>query len=98
MNRYYNTRPDIVEMILLYPNEGDGFMTTTTEEAWRYLEHEFGLIKDERGRAEWKDPTPTGDRMIAIACTKTNGETFDGSITAGGKKVAVFRFGRFEEE
>lgn len=95
MNLYYSRRPDVVEMILLYPD--GSFMTTTTEESWRYLEHEFGLIKDEQGRAEWKDPSPTKDRMIGIACTKINGETFDGSITADGRKVAVFRFGRFQE-
>jgi hypothetical protein len=83
--------------MIILDHEGE-FTKLDTGEAWCYLEINCGIIKDDRGRAEWKDPTPTGNRMIAMACTKTNGETFDGSITVGGKKVAVFRFGKFEEE
>ncbi len=94
MNRLYNTRPDIVEMILLCSGQPTNH---TTEEAWRYLESNVGIIKDGNGRAAWKDPTPTGNRMIAIACTKLNGQTYDGSINHKGKKVAVFRFGKFDE-
>lgn len=94
MNHLYNKRPDIEEMILLC----SGAPTThTTEDAWSYLEKECGVIKDKNGRAAWKDPTPTGNRMIAIACTKLDGQTYDGSISYGGKKVAVFRFGKFDE-
>lgn len=95
MNPYYNTRPDIVEMVIL---DHEGKPTKlNTEEAWCYLEINMGIIKDSAGRAEWKDPTPTGNRMIAIACTKFNGETYDGAINYKGKKVAVFRFGKFDE-
>ncbi len=93
MNRLYNRRPDVAEMILLC----SGVPTRhTTEEAWSYLEKEYGIVKDSAGRAEWKDPAQTGNRMIAIACTKLNGQIYDGSIRYDGKQVAVFRFGRVE--
>ncbi len=95
MNKLYNTRPDIVEMILL--NESGEPMTTTTEEAWRYLEENHGIIKDSAGRAEWKDPTPTGNRMIGIGFTKVGDSVYDGSIRIKGCRVAVFRFGKFDE-
>ncbi len=94
MNKLYTRRPDVVEMIIL---DHEGKPTKlNTKEAWVYLEINMGIYKDSAGRAEWKDPTPTGKRMIAIACTKLNGEIYDGSISNEGKKVAVFRFGRFE--
>jgi hypothetical protein len=94
MNPYYNTRPDVVDMVLLC----SGAPTThTTEEAWRYLEKTYGVIKDSAGRAAWKDPTPTGKRMIGIGFTKVGDSVYDGSIRFDGKRVAVFRFGKFDE-
>ena len=92
----YNKRPDIVEMVI-FDHEGKK-TALNTGEAWCYLEINAGIIRDENGRAAWKDPTPTGKRMIAIACTKHNGEVFDGSIRLEGKRVAAFRFGLFSEE
>jgi hypothetical protein len=97
MNHLYTRRPDVVEMILLNNRE------MSTELAWEWLRL-IGIIKSASGRPEWKEPTSPYPRMIAFGFTKietevdgeTIVETYDGDISYGSKKVAVFRFGRFE--
>ena len=94
VDKKYTRRPDIVEMLVL---DHEGNPTKCVQyDAWCYLELNAGIIKDENGRAEWKDPTPTGKRSIAIGLTKVGDEKYDGSISLEGKRLAVFRFGTFD--
>ena len=89
----YTRRPDISEILIL---DHEGNPTKCAQGgAWCYLEINAGIIQDENGRAAWKDPTPTGNRMIAIGFTKVGDEVYDGDISLEGRKVAVFRFGTF---
>lgn len=85
-------RPDVVEMIVLEHLE------FTTSEAWSWLEANAGVVKDSNVRPAWKDPTPTGTRFIGFGTTKESGEIYDGEIFVGGKRIAVFRFGRVGDE
>lgn len=91
----YSRRPDIVEMVI-FDHEGKK-TALDTGGAWCYLEINVKIIRDKNGRAAWKNPTPTGNRMIAIGFTKADGEVYDGSIHLEGKIVAAFRFGKFDD-
>lgn len=87
----YTRRPDVAELLVL---DHEGNPTKCAQgAAWAYLEINLGIIKDKNGRPAWKDPTPTGNRMIAIGFTKVGDEVYDGDISLEGRKVAVFRFG-----
>ena len=96
MNKYLTDKANVVEMIIL---DHEGNLTKlNTSEAWCYLEINARVIKGVNVRPDWKDPTPTGKRNISFALTKHNGEKYDGSITLEGKKVAVFRLGRLDDD
>ena len=70
----------------------------STESAWESLEKKIGIIKGENVRPAWKDPTPTGKRMIGFACTKIGDRVYDGSIRFDGVRMAVFRLGRLDDD
>lgn len=78
----------VKEMIIL-DHEGNRTKLNTSG-AWCYLEINAGIIKDQNGRPNWKDPTPTGDRMLMQGCTKMDHGTYDGAIYLEGKIVAVY--------
>jgi len=91
MNQYLASNANVVEMILLDHNQEEH--DVWTEKAWETLESKIGIIKGENIRPDWKDPTPTGNRIIAFACTKIGDRMYDGSIRFDGVLVAVFRLG-----
>ena len=96
MNPHLTDNPNVVEMILLDHNQEEH--DVPTEKAWETLESKIGIIKGENVRPAWKDPTPTGNRMIAFACTKIKDRKYDGSIRFNGVLIAVFRLGKLKGE
>jgi hypothetical protein len=95
MNKYLTDKANVVEMILLDHNQEEH--DVPSEKAWETLESKFGVIKGKNVRPDWKDPTPTGKRMISFACTKIGDRKYDGSIHFGGIQVAVFQLGRLDD-
>ena len=95
MNKHLTDKPNVVEMILLDHNQEEH--DVPTDKAWESLELKIGIIKGENVRPDWKDPTPTGKRMIAFACTKIKDRKYDGSIRFNGVLIAVFRLGKLDD-
>ncbi len=94
INPYLANNANVVEMILLDHNGEEH--DVSTEKAWETLESKIGIIKGKNIRPDWKDPTPTDNRMIAFACTKIKDRVYDGSIRFNDVLVAVFRLGKLK--